>query len=272
MSFNVRRMLFITLAGVVVLAGTGAGSAQTNQAMPDLVKQKGPAIVTVKFVLKISAGGQEREGQGETTGVMVDPKGLVLCANTQLGGIFRFARPGPSGPITATPSDFKVLVGDDSEGVEAKLLARDTELDLAWVQIKKPGDKPYEFVDFTAAAKAEVGQTILAVRRMGKFFDRVMAVSESRLGGISRKPRELYIPAAPLSGGVGLPVFTADGKVLGFAVLQVPEDGEGGQSVLQEGAGLILPAADVAKATKRAQESVRPETGNIPAPTTQPGK
>lgn len=238
--------------------------------VPKLAKDKGPALVTLKFVLKVSApmmGNEEEESDTEVTGVMIDPKGIVLCSNTQLAGFLGMMKKmmGPMGAqITATPTDLKVLVGDDTEGKEGELIARDTELDLAWVKIKEPGDKPYDYVDLKKNASPEVGQTIVVVRRMGKYFNRSTVVAESRIGGATTKPRPLFVPSVAMGMTLGLPVFSAGGDLVGILISQAPESEDAefnpfammsALGDMQESmTGLILPAAEVAKATARALE------------------
>jgi S1-C subfamily serine protease len=237
------------VTAVIAISATAAIAEDYQQ----LVKQAGPALVPIKFVLKISAGGEERETSGETTGVMIDDKGLIICSNTQLGGFVRFLRT-KVGAINAVPSDLKVLVGNDTEGVAATFVARDTELDLAWLRIKKPSDTPYQYIDLTKSVAPKIGQTLLALRRMSKYFDRSPAITEVRVAGITHKPRELYIPSLTLGSALGSPVFDSDGALVGFAVLQAAEDSENSQAAIQEGAGMILPASEVLKATHRALE------------------
>jgi hypothetical protein len=239
--------------------------------IPGLAREKGAALVTLKFVLKVSGPmvDGEEESETEVTGVMIDPKGVVLCSNTQLAGFVGMIKKmmGPMGSqINATPTDLKVLVGDDTEGKEAELIARDTELDIAWVKIKEPGDKPYDHIDLAKSAKLEVGQPIAIVRRMGKFFNRATVVTESRIGGTTSKPRTLYIPSSTMGMTLGLPVFSATGELLGVMVSQTPESDEGDfnplamlsmLSDMQDSmTGLILPATDVARATTRALEGM----------------
>ena len=234
-----------------------------------LLSDKASSLVTVKFVLKISMGNMgDQENENEITGVMIAPEGVVICSNNQLGGFTSMMKKmmGPmGGGLSATPSDLKVIIGDELEGREAELVARDTELDLAWVRIKEPGDQPFDHVDLTKEVKPQVGQRIVALDRMGKYFARCPVVSEGRIGGITKSPRNLLAPNGPLSTAFGLPVFLPDGRCIGVTVMQLPE-GEGNlspmammgrlSSIQDMMAGMILPAADVMKATKRAMETV----------------
>lgn len=222
-------------------------------------------LVTLKFTLKLKRGSGEQESENEIAGVMIDEKGLVLCSNTELsGGAATFSRMmGAAADIRATPSDIKVLIGDDVEGKDAEVLVRDTELDLAWVRLKEPPAGALPFVDFSKSVKPGVGDRILTVKRLAKFFGRSPIVTEGRVGGIASKPRELFLPAGDLAPELGLPVYTAGGDLVGVTVVQVP-DASGGSmnrfemqkllSSLQEMGGVILPAEQIVKSTKRALE------------------
>ncbi len=161
------------------------------------------------------------------------------------------------------PTNLKVLIGEDTEGIDARLVARDSELDLAWVKIKEPGTRKFAYVDMAGSKEGAVGERMIGIRRMGKYFDRQAVVCESLIGGVTKKPRRLYVPMQILASDLGLPLFAEDGKVLGVRVVQMPTDadadeGAGGMStqastVQEVRAGLILPAADVVEATRRAQ-------------------
>jgi hypothetical protein len=219
----------------------------------ELVAAKAPAFVTVKFVLKTQSRFGSRENEAEASGIMIDSQGLVLCSNAAIGGQ-RFG--------TATPTGIKVLIGKDTEGLDATFLARDSELDLAWVRIKEPGETPFACLDLSEAATPRLGRPLLAFRRMSKYFDRAILVSTGILAGKTEKPRDLLVPSGGLDLQPGLPVFTPDGLVVGIVVIQMPgeEEMEGnfrsfrglGRDMM---GGLILPAAEVLKATNRAKQA-----------------
>jgi S1-C subfamily serine protease len=227
--------------------GSGLGEADFQK----LLTEKAPAIVTIKFVLKVESSWGQREDEQEASGVMIEPGGFVLTANTELGGATWLRRTGGR----AVPTDIKVLIGDEAEGRDAQIIARDSELDLAWVRVNDPGDKQFACVDLNDAASIEIGDRLYFVTRMGKYFDRVPVVREGRVGGQTRKPRKLYVPSGG-SGALGLPVFNAAGQVVGVSVSQMPDPEEVGDAGYMGygGYGLILPAAEVVKATQRAKE------------------
>jgi hypothetical protein len=146
MMINHTRMRAGSVAGLCLLAIGHAARADELAEYSKLLSEMTPILVTVKFVLKMEGQYGKRESETEITGLMVDPTGLVLCANSKLG-MPRFLR----GMGSATPTDLKVLIGEDTEGLEAKVLARDTELDLAWVKVKEPGDRKFTSLDLDKA-------------------------------------------------------------------------------------------------------------------------
>ncbi len=232
---------------------------ETGGTYKKLIDTVGPALVTVKFVMKFDGGPMGGDEQGrdvETTGLMMETGGLVLVSNAKMGGMA--SRMG----MTANPTNIKVLAGDDTEGLKAKILARDSDLDLCWVQVddEKGKGKTFSAVDFASSATVTLGDKLYVVERMGKFFDHALSVDEGRVGGSTKKPRALMIPTG--FGGsqremLGAPMFGADGKVVGLNILQMPdkEDMEGGDSGGEGNFGiLLLPAAEVVKATVRGKE------------------
>lgn len=237
-------------AGCLLLAALALGTTSTTRAADPVnytrfVAEKADALVVLKFVLK--AGEQEIDA--ECAAVMIEPTGLALCSSVGVGG------------SRGTPTDLKVMVGDDDNGVEGKLLARDSELDLAWVQVKSPPTKPYVFVDLSKAAVPGMGDTLVSLRRMVKYFDRAPAISVGQLVGTTRKPRDLLVPGGGMALDPGAPVFTSDGRTVGFVVLQFPDPEDMRGSPRQafgrerDFGSMILPAADVIKATERAKKA-----------------
>lgn len=230
------------------------------------------ALVTVKFVLNVKMQGMstDREVDSETACLLIDAEGLVLCSSTELGGyvglVSRMAG-NPGFSASATPTEIKVVVGDAGDGLSATLVVRDSDRDLAWLSIDEELAEPLPFLDLSHGAELEVGDVFYRLRRLDKFFGRAPLVEQGIVAAITEKPRKLLVPSPAAAAGSGLPVFTADGRVVGVTVVQMPslEDAasatQGGMGFLGAAAqmqdmvgGLILPVADVVKATKLARE------------------
>lgn len=140
-------LLFAPAAYAQTAAAAVRPPVATQDGIAKVIAERAAALVTVKFVLAVEGGpGGENELEAEAGGLMIDGTGLVLVSNLEMGG-----SPGRQ-RARAQAKNIKVLVGDDTEGVDAKLIGRDSELELAWVQIDTPADKAYAAVDLAKGA------------------------------------------------------------------------------------------------------------------------
>jgi hypothetical protein len=94
---------------------------------------------------------------------------------------------------------------------------------LGWVQITEEMPEPAKHLDLSKAAEAKVGDPMIAIRKMDKYFDREPLIMSGYVAAKVNKPRELYVPSEDLIREQGLPVFTAEGQPLGFFVVQFPD-------------------------------------------------
>lgn len=288
--FSVLSSRFSVRAACVAAVLMGGGLALAADApaydAEKFMAEKSPALVTIKFNLRSGATESDEQSESEITGVVIDPKGLVLCSNIQLTSLAgAFSGLGMMGGGGAVPTNIRVVVGDDAQGLKAKLLARDSELDLAWIELTEPAPKPLAFVDLAKAVKPRIGQPIICLHRMGKYFDREPVIREAKVCAHPRKPRELYILGGGLNADFGLPVFTPAGEPVGIVILPFSEDSAeelrgnpfsmlGGISgILDILSGAVLPADEVVKATKRARENPQAQPADEVGgdkPTTRP--
>lgn len=264
-----QRWTCLALGAALCFAATAAQAADSaDYDAEKFLTEKSPVLVTIKFNLRSGATKGDEQSESEITGVVIDPKGLILCSNIQLTALAgAFSGLGMMGGGGAVPTNIRILAGDDTQGLKAKLLARDSELDLAWLQLNEPPPKPLASIDLAKSAKPRIGQQLVCMHRMGKYFDREPAIREVRVSAHPRKPRELYILGGSLNADFGLPVFTTGGQVVGIMILPISEETMseissnpfamlGGISgILDLFGGAILPAEEVARATRRAVEN-----------------
>lgn len=261
------------LAVVLLMAGAANALADDAAEMKSILESKAGSIVALKTVIQMRISGRgtggEQESESEVAGVMISPDGLVVCSNMMLSGpvgmVRRMLGANMQGMnISSDVKSVKVVLGADDEELDAKILARDEDLDLAWIQIETP-EKTFEAVDPAKGVEVNLGARLIGVRRMGKMFDRTPVTALATIVGQTERPRKLLVPQEELLSIVGLPVFNRGGEFVGLVVTQLPEPGEGGaggnplsalssMASMQEGmTGLILPAADVLRATERAK-------------------
>ena len=240
-----------------------------------IIDQHADKIVTIRFVMKMQMGGRggfgDQDFESEIPGLMIDPSGLVLCSNTQLAGFAgmmkRMMGSMPGFQINSEPTDLEVVIGADKHEFEAELVARDTDLDLAWIRITNLKDQELHALAIEDHKLPKMGQRLYAVHRLGKHFNRAPAIRTGRVCGHTDTPRSLWVAEEVLASGIGLPVFNSSGKFAGVIVMQMPtrESSEGdfnpfalmgSMSAMQQNViGLILPADEVAKATKRVRKA-----------------
>ena len=214
-----------TALSLALSAGPALGAG--DAALETLLAQKSPSIVSVKFVMKMRFGRpggpmQEQEANREVHGVVVDSAGLVLLANESLEGVppnlkRMIRRQGAE--VTGSPSDLKVLFGSDSKEYEAVVVARDSNLGLAYVQITDPEAKSPSAVDLSKDVEIGVGQTLLTVSRKGRGFDCAPVLGRLFVSGKVDKPRTLW-SVAGVGAPVGLPAFDTAGAAVGILTTQ----------------------------------------------------
>ncbi|MEM8931940.1 MAG: serine protease [Acidobacteriota bacterium] len=229
------------------------------------------AVVSVRYLAEVRAPGVDREVDNTVRCLIIDTEGWVLCSNTELGAYFTALTRlmgHSSAPITIRPKDIRVLL--DGRELTARLVARDSDRDLAWLTIEDlPEDLELTALDLAgvrAEAVPAVGQPLYLLRRLDEFFGEVPAVSEARVAALPTQPRALIVPA-PTFGDIGMPVFDRNGRLVGVTIVQVPGDEDSSvvmndrQRALPGQAGpiddmvaIVLPIAEVLEATALARD------------------
>ena len=238
------------------------------------------SIVSIKFVLttRMTMMGESRdtESSTEVRGVVLDGSGFILTASSHFeGGMAgRMMRMmGQDMEMDAAPSDIKVLFGNEEKEYPARLVAKDSDLGLAFLQILDLEGRALTPLDLTKAATPAVGSDLLGLTRMARSFDCALQVSRLYVTATVERPRPMLAVAGDFSS-VGMPVFTSRGEIVGVLTLQEgtegveADDGAGGIMALLSGGeqemGLfVLPLATVqkvvAQAKAKAAETAAPE-------------
>jgi hypothetical protein len=283
----------VSLCGLAALASVTLADDGAQAAA--VLQKRAPSIVTVKIVLKteiqVMGQQQDQEERIQLQGAVVDPSGLVMFSNASisaaklqeaLSGMMEERGQGGGLDIKTTPSDIKVVFGNEEQEYAAFLAATDARLDLAFVQVQNLGEKKLEVVDFPEAATPTIGQSLVAVSRLNEGYDYAAFFETAHVVGEIKKPIPAFIVAGEASG-VGLPVFSATGEALGVLTVLasgMKPQGGGGLMMMMGGAGdamesafraFVVPAkqvkAVIAQAKTRAAEAAK-EAQNQPAPPT----
>jgi S1-C subfamily serine protease len=161
--------------------------AEKEKQVESLFERIAPAIVTVRFVVTQEFMGQKSESESEVSGALVGEDGLVVVANSSLdpmGGMETMVLGGPPGMDLPAPknktSRYRILLADGSTESEAQLVARDSELDLAWFQIENTTGGSFPHLDFENSGTLEVGDSFDAVIRLPERFQRAAILQRGK--------------------------------------------------------------------------------------------
>ena len=201
----------------------------TSKAFRNASKAIEPALVTIESYGGVNAvqgriGGIRKQGEGNTTGVMISPDGLVITST------FNFIKRPPI--IT--------VITSDGERRYAELLGRDDTRKLCLLKIKDVKDMPVpEIVD---PESLKIGQWALSVG-VG-YGDTNPAVSmgiisaKNRIGG-----RAIQTDANISPASYGGALIDIDGRLLGICVPMNPQRQAVGAGVewYDSGIGFAIP-------------------------------
>lgn len=262
--------------GMAALCCALAGADEIAEQGRAVMAEHADAVVTVRVVmqLSISMGGEtgfEQEIEDEATGVIIQPGGLTVLslANTDPSDMMNKMFAGMGGGMmdgmdTRTDIQSLAIILDDGTELDAQIVLRDTDLDLAFLRPLEEPAEPLPFLDMTQSAPLQQLDRYLILYRLGKEAKRTAGASVRRLDAIMEKPRLFYVLGAEVQQGyLGAPAITLDGTPVGLITLR---------SLAMAGLGsepeivlVILPAADVAEAAAQAPEKA-PEEDVEPAP------
>jgi S1-C subfamily serine protease len=228
-----------------------------------LMDSKAPSIVSIKFVLnmQISRSGQmmmDQESNSEVRGVLISATGLVLTANEHFDPERALlARIPPQGraelKIKARPSELKVLFGNEEDEFEGQILARDSNLGVAFVQVLGLADREVAPLDLAASGELAVGKELFGVSRLPRGFDCAPTIGRLFVSAKVEKPRTMWAVTGNFSG-VGLPVFDLESRPVGVLSMQKGSEGvdEGGMG----GGGMrpfVIPISTLKRTMKAAE-------------------
>ena len=269
--------IMVVVGAVALLAGASCGQADepaiAGRKIMDAYKD---AVVKVKLVVqqKMLMNGNEAqntESKTETTGTVIDPSGLVLVSLSSIdpsklvGSVMKNMGQGMNIEMRYDLKDAKLVLPDDTE-VDAKVVLRDNDWDMAFIRPTQKLAKPIAAVDLKNQAQPQILDEIIIINRLGKVASHVSAAEFSKISAVVPKPRLFYVPQLEDTGLLGTPVFTMDRKIVGVTLMRSVESGGGGMAAMMGGAAgmgisvIVLPASEILEASKQALAEPKEET------------
>jgi len=259
--------------GLVALLVLAAGAlpaprahAQDMRAAYARVVKQADAVVHIRYVMTVSAYGQENRQDMHTLGTLVTAEGLILAPDAQVNPELPDRGPAPGdGSDTASrmsvkTTEFKVLLNGREDWLPLTMLTHDTGLGIAWLRVDAAGSK-LPHVDLARRTDPVVGDPYFVLARTGPDLGRAAMVVHGYLWGEVQVPRRAFLAGFPQ----GL-AFAGDGKVLGYVVPQNRSELRSTDAQDRTNTLLLIPADKIASATKRALEMSLAMPAETPAP------
>jgi hypothetical protein len=245
--YTARSTLLITLFCFILVVP--ARSDVLTQQIRETVNMWRDAVVTVKVVVEL----RNTERKMERLATVVDSSGILMMSLTSID---------PTG-LGFMPENIEIkvkevnIVTPGNEEIPAKIVLRDRDLDLAVIQPFGMRGKPMTAVAINTHVTPEVMDQIVIISRLGSAANYTTMSSLCRISGIITKPRTLYVPDINISvNGLGTPVFTTDGELVGLMLLRTAGQQETSPADLMWGFGsfdivpVIVPAEELARVLK----------------------
>jgi hypothetical protein len=238
-----------------------------------VTKNKG-AMVTLSVVVKFSGGdfGGDSNSDMEATGFVIDPSGLIVTTNMAIDPAASMASLGADMSemkFTSKVLSVKIITASGEE-ISGKVVLRDTDRNLAFIRPSTPPATPMPFVDLKAAAKAQIGDPIFILGRLGKSANRGPDLRMQRIIGVVERPRTLYVLDSDMMQSIGTAIFNETGAPLGILTVKISAARRRSFSMSDSFMPIIIPAEEVLEVGAQAPQAKDVKDAEPAAPTKQP--
>ena len=225
---------------LVALPAAGADLRATGRAKAEQVRG---ATITIRIVLKLKIGfggqAQDQEQKVEVAGVVIDPSGLTVASAASIdpsGALRKMA--GGQASRMKVESEVKetTLLLEDGTEVEADVVLKDTDLDLAFLKPRETGRRFVAVSLHPRAGTVPLLTPIFVVSRLGKLTSRALAVATGEIRASVRGPAPYYVTDGETASFVGSVAYTADGVPLGLFVNRFSASPDGRTASMFDGA------------------------------------
>ncbi len=276
------------ICGLAASLSSSRADQQAETARSIIARHKASAV-TLVIVLKMGGYlGGDQQNELEVDGVVLDSSGLVATTNMSIDPMAMYssmAGDTASGGSTKVVS-VKIITASGDE-IPAKVVLRDKDKNLAFLRPLKPVATPLAAVDFRTSGKAQVGDPVYILGRLGKAGNRTAQVIMQRIISIVDRPRMLYA-TEPTMLNLGNAVFNEKGETLGLASVRITTSRRSSYNPTDSFLPVVIPADDVwevaqqapqAKDVKDTEPAVKPPakpagkpSGTKPGPTAPKGR
>jgi S1-C subfamily serine protease len=198
-----------------------------QQTARDFMKDKSRAIVPIKVVLKLKMRKQEQERKIEVNGVVIDKDGLTFVSAMSIDPAAAYnSYQNESGRslssrrsmMDSDVTEAMIVLSDGTE-LEAEVVLKDADLDMAFIRPKEKPPRPFDYFDLAkSAATPAVLDEVFVLNRLGPTEDRAPIITPGTIRAVVNGPRTYYICDDLLSKNLGTMVFSKMGLPIGVLV------------------------------------------------------
>lgn len=221
-----KKLLYLIFSVLLVPLTTCSLNAEEFAAkVRGLLPKIQPAIVPVKLVIKLKMRKQEQERKLEVTGSIIEPSGLTVVSALSVDPAAAYnafqsdsSRGIGSRPTIESDVSETLLILPDGTEVDAEVVLKDIDLDLAVIQ-PKDGSKKFESISLAQKPKPiQVLDDLFVVNRLGSAEDRTPIVTVGKVRSIVTGPRTYYVCDDDISKNLGCIAFNDEGQPVGIFV------------------------------------------------------
>lgn len=255
MKKNIPTKYGLTVVCVLLLSGillTPVKADEIANLSHAILEKWQDAVITARVVIEV----YESERKTEILLTVIDESGLAVSSLSSIS---------PSSIFGSGMEETKVksvtMILPDNEEIPASVVLRDQDLDLAFIKPLDKLDKKMTAIDLAENSVPEILDHIVALSRLGNAGGYAPVVSISRIEAIIKKPRTMFMtdPMKALLSGLGVPVYSLDGKIIGLNLMRASKSTDIIGDDLSRGMGalptlpIILPAQEIIDIIKRAK-------------------
>lgn len=239
-TWDILRKMLIVLWFVVMTASAD----EPARAAREIINKWQDVVITVKIVIEM----QEYENKTEAFATIIDSSGLAVLSLSMVDPGSMTWSDMPDTRIASKIKDIKMIMSDGNEA-PAKIVLRDEDLDLVFIQPTEKSIKSLPALDLKNNAKIDIMDQIVILARLGEVTGYVPTASLCRIQAIVKKPRTFYLSDfTEALSGLGAPAFSLDGKVVGILLLRIAKSKTISANIFSAMGGMmpiILPAEEV---------------------------
>jgi len=261
--------LLLLAALLTSCAGSRGELRALKDAGRDLYARAQNTVVTVRLVIKVSVGGHDNETKFEVQGTVIDPSGLTLvpAATVDPSAVVRAmmsSKGGASEPkIESSVSETTLVLADGTE-LEADVIIKDVELDIAFVR-PRDQSKPLQSVTLKAGrGLPQILDEVLVLGRFGRAQNRTPWVGFTEVRAIVKGPRS-YALCDGAGEAAGTVAYSAQGEPVGVFVTHFGKASRGPASGAGGGSVILRPLEDAIDIAEAARKLKNPEPKTAPA-------